>query len=777
MLRLVYIMYKRRAILNPKRLCEKNDSINLSVHDLSTKDILFYISLQKRSNFIRPKLEISYLPNLKNLTSTFIWDSCVFIGTIAGCDHCSVALTIYIKMIIIITTSNDIITIKRANPDKISKLYPSKFGKMLNSSSWNVYLMEANDSAALKQLTRLKKVIKRREINAGVTPLTIEIAIFMDVYDFRMYHFYKNKDKATEYILITMNMVEALFNHPTLGVDITFSIIKIYFMTDCLESLGTIGLWTEYLSKFCIYQALMNNKTNEKIWDLAILYTGIDVWSNSSVLVTGGAYVKNMCTSRGACAIVEGGLHMGYGIHVAAAHEIGHCLGLVHDHDLGIKECKTGNFIMDPGAGPFLYWSLCSKEDIKKYAPDYDCIHKVKKTNSFDFSGFSQPGTSRSLDLQCQAKFGVGSYYMRDTMSESCENLACAIVTTNSAYYKFAGTALEGSYCGENGWCVKRNCVDWPKSFKPNIVDGQWSALIPYAKCQQSCYPTGPNYETWIKSCNKPTTNFGGKPCVGGESNPILKYFVECSGPVVNKCEKEITLDDISPEFCSEAKRARTFTTSKRKYDFNRCILYCDYEKGSSSYPLMKLPDGVPCAEDEPKICINGVCSSIIKIQDLPPKRGKMSDFVSSGFIITNFNQAVLVYPPLPPNYLLDKKPEKKDDNIILPAIGIYKNTIRLYILVGNLIWISIFAVILGYVLFTKRQQDATLYPEYYTNCWNWWRYSNPYRPQSQTEDPATSNIDPLYNYATYEMNSMNDSTNEYSNYDPYSPERNDEYQ
>ena len=161
--------------------------------------------------------------------------------------------------------------------------------------------------------------------------------------------------RAKEYIHATMPHIQALYCHSSLGTKIQ------------LEIVGEIKHYAgKYLQATPAKIAEMKPITKADLGDADLMvYMGND-WKNRGF--AGYAYYSAVCLPRDEIksSIIEYGTSIADRGHLIA-HEIGHNLGMFHDHDPQhkVKGCdKTG--VMSYGPRKYK-WSTCSKSDFQAH--------------------------------------------------------------------------------------------------------------------------------------------------------------------------------------------------------------------------------------------------------------------------------------------------------------------------------------------------------------------------------------------------------------------------
>ena len=144
------------------------------------------------------------------------------------------------------------------------------------------------------------------------------------------------------------------------------------------------------LTSFCKYQSSLNPLHDGDLghWDTALLVTGLDMHikgtdKDGKGATLGLAPVGGVCLHQHNCVVGELGVHgkrgqphpsAGFSAVYVMAHELGHNLGMRHDHKEG---CRRDGFIMSPtrGSKGEAQWSPCSAEFLQK-TDKLQCLHE-----------------------------------------------------------------------------------------------------------------------------------------------------------------------------------------------------------------------------------------------------------------------------------------------------------------------------------------------------------------------------------------------------------------
>jgi len=160
---------------------------------------------------------------------------------------------------------------------------------------------------------------KRRHIRSTQEKLTIELAIFFDEAAYHTFMPLLDNDKEKIYLMILLyvNCIQAIFHHPSLGVSIDISIVRLYIMEKQPLDLPVDIERSKLLHLFCKYANFGNppDDNDPRHWDIALYLTGIDLYKYSNVsvdgeysrnyYVIGTSFTDGLCTPNFSCAIAE----------------------------------------------------------------------------------------------------------------------------------------------------------------------------------------------------------------------------------------------------------------------------------------------------------------------------------------------------------------------------------------------------------------------------------------------------------------------------------------
>ncbi|RLV92601.1 hypothetical protein DV515_00013708 [Chloebia gouldiae] len=345
------------------------------------------------------------------------------------------------------------------------------------------------------------------------------------------------------------------------------------------------------LKSFCKWQKSINVKgdSHPLHHDVAVLLTRKDICAamNRPCETLGLSHVAGMCQPHRSCNINE---DTGLPLAFTVAHELGHSFGIQHDGSS--NDCEPVGkrpFIMSPqllyDTSP-LTWSRCSREYITRFLDRGWglCLDDPPARELLDFP-LVPPGVLYDVGHQCRLQYGPHSTFC-DDMDSVCSTLWCTV--GNTCHSKL-DAAVDGTACGESKWCFNGECV--PVGFRPEPIDGGWSAWSSWASCSRSC-----------------GAGYGGRYCLGER-----KRFRICN---VRRCPPD------EPSFrqvqCSHFNpmlyKGKLYKWTPVPNNMNPCELHCRPEHEYFAEKLRDaVVDGTPCYDSDASrdVCINGICKNV----------------------------------------------------------------------------------------------------------------------------------------------------------------------
>ncbi|CAL7949928.1 unnamed protein product [Xylocopa violacea] len=464
--------------------------------------------------------------------------------------------------------------------------------------------------------------------------LTLELALFFDEAGYNLFSpfFDKNDEEIRDMLLAYVNGVQAIYHHPSLGVTIDISLVRLEIMEkqpwDLPHHDGERG---KLLDSFCNY-AMKKNPTDDSHpnhWDMGLYVSGLDFYAieagqkNSATM--GLAIVGGLCIAQYSCVIAELGVTNQFGkpfpsagftsVYIAA-HEIGHNLGMHHD-STG-NTCPKDGYIMSPSRGTYgeTIWSECSRDVAQKLLYMKPCLadrSTSPTSNRLDHTRFfNLPGREWTAKRQCEV-------FLRDkdasvaTFYKACESLQC--ITPHRSGYYIAGPALDGTYCAPGKECRGGKCKNalqiYPGSNKPFVQPGGWSEWKT-GPCKSGCIAKSTGAQSRQRFCNRPTPKNTEVGCQGLQYDAVL-----CRDDFLCK-KKRKTANEFATLRCVEfserlpeldGKGGGLQAPHEPERPWMACAIFCRRKDIASYYtPRVELndlgldpyfPDGTWCHSDE----------------------------------------------------------------------------------------------------------------------------------------------------------------------------------
>ncbi|XP_071954503.1 A disintegrin and metalloproteinase with thrombospondin motifs 3-like [Antedon mediterranea] len=447
-------------------------------------------------------------------------------------------------------------------------------------------------------ITKAKKIRERRAISKD-HDYTIELMVAVDYTVIKMH----GEAKVEDYVLTMVNIANKAYSHPTIEAKLKIAVVKIMALDErSSKHMIVEGNMAYSRHVVCAWSSTIQNvdDSHPDHFDAMVFL------SRRKSKQAGIAMVTGMCKWTQNCAIVKDqGLPSGF----IVAHELGHLMGMMHDTTS--NNCSYESTIGSIMAPLVLsnynqyFWSKCSRDSLKAWMHVFTCL----VDSPFD-AGFpepsSHPGKLYTLSDQCRFVMGDGhqvcpwavSYYGYDP----CQTLLCHHPQNGSvcAHDYAVSPALDGTPCGDQGWCQQGRCA------RTNKQHGAWSAWSEWSSCSYGC---GGGVSIRIRECNSPAPLYGGDDCAGD----YMEY------EVCNEEECEYTREDIRELYCEQmGEYENTYEGSVgiwKPYEGGtagdeRCALSCiNRLSGVHKKFDFLVVDGTPCSYDsQNNLCMSGRC-------------------------------------------------------------------------------------------------------------------------------------------------------------------------
>nr|XP_031316993.1 A disintegrin and metalloproteinase with thrombospondin motifs 14 isoform X6 [Camelus dromedarius] len=425
---------------------------------------------------------------------------------------------------------------------------------------------------------------KRRHAKPGSYSIEVLLAVDDSVVRFH------SKEHVQNYVLTLMNIVDEIYHDESLGAHINIALVRL-IMVGYRQSLSLIerGNPSRSLEQVCrwAHSQQRQDPGHAEHHDHVVFLTRQDFGPSG---MQGYAPVTGMCHPLRSCALNH---EDGFSSAFVVAHETGHVLGMEHDgQGNGCADETSLGSVMAPlvqAAFHRFHWSRCSKLELSRYLPSYDCLLDDPFAPAWPQPP-ELPGIDYSMDEQCRFDFGTGYHTCSAFRTfEACKQLWCSHPDNPYFCKTKKGPPLDGTECAPGKWCFKGHCI-WKSPEQTYGQDGGWSSWTKFGSCSRSC---GGGVRSRSRNCDNPPPAYGGRLCSG----PMFQYQVcnseECPGPY----------EDFRAQQC--AKRNSYYTHQNAKHSW---VPY-EPDDGGPRRDTLQLPGPVQC------LCPWRVCGALKLVQ------------------------------------------------------------------------------------------------------------------------------------------------------------------
>ncbi|XP_073935176.1 A disintegrin and metalloproteinase with thrombospondin motifs 14 isoform X2 [Castor canadensis] len=439
---------------------------------------------------------------------------------------------------------------------------------------------------------------KRRHAKPGSYSIEVLLAVDDSVVRFH------GKEHVQNYVLTLMNIVDEIYHDESLGVHVNIALVRL-IMVGYRQSLSLIehGNPARSLEQVCrwAHSQQRQDPSHSEHHDHVVFLTRQNFGPSGYAPVTG------MCHPLRSCALNH---EDGFSSAFVVAHETGHVLGMEHDgQGNGCADETSLGSVMAPlvqAAFHRFHWSRCSKLELSRYLPSYDCLLDDPFERTWPQPP-ELPGIDYSMDEQCRFDFGTG-YHMCLAFRtfEPCKQLWCSHPDNPYFCKTKKGPPLDGTECEPGKWCFKGHCI-WKSPEQTYGQDGGWSSWTKFGSCSRSC---GGGVRSRSRSCDNPPPSYGGRSCSG----PMFEYQIcnseECPGPY----------EDFRAQQCAKRNSYYIHQNAKHSWvpyesedDAQKCELICQSaDTGDVVFMNQVVHDGTRCSYRDPySVCARGECVPI----------------------------------------------------------------------------------------------------------------------------------------------------------------------
>ncbi|XP_060055824.1 A disintegrin and metalloproteinase with thrombospondin motifs 14 isoform X4 [Erinaceus europaeus] len=568
-----------------------------------------HLRLRPNGRLVVPGASVEWQEDFRELFRQPLRQECIYTGGITGMPGAAVAISNCDGLAgLIHTDSTDyfIEPLERGQQDKeASGRMHVVYRREVVQQEWAEQRGDLhNEAFGLGDLPNLLGLVRdqlggaeRKRRHAKLGSYSIEVLLAVDDSVVRFH----GKEHVQNYVLTLMNIVDEIYHDESLGAHINIALVRL-IMVGYRQSLSLIerGNPSRSLEQVCrwAHSQQRQDPGHAEHHDHVVFLTRQNFGPSGYAPVTG------MCHPLRSCALNH---EDGFSSAFVVAHETGHVLGMEHDgQGNGCADETSLGSVMAPlvqAAFHRFHWSRCSKLELSRYLPSYDCLLDDPFASTWPQPP-ELPGTDYSMDEQCRFDFGTGYHTCSAFRTfEPCKQLWCSHPDNPYFCKTKKGPPLDGTECAPGKWCFKGHCI-WKSLEQTYGQDGGWSSWTKFGSCSRSC---GGGVRSRSRSCDNPPPAYGGRLCSG----PMFQYQIcnsdECPGPY----------EDFRAQQCARRNSYYLHQDAKHSWvpyepenDAQKCELICQSEDtGDVVFMNHVVHDGTRCSYRDPySVCARGEC-------------------------------------------------------------------------------------------------------------------------------------------------------------------------
>ncbi|ERE87225.1 A disintegrin and metalloproteinase with thrombospondin motif 14-like protein [Cricetulus griseus] len=544
---------------------------------------LLHLSLQPNRRLVAPGAPVEWQEDFQELFRQPLQHECVYTGGVTGMPGAAVAISNCDGLAgLIRTDSSDYF---------IEPLERGQQEEEAGGRTHVVYRREAvqqewaephgdlhNEAFGLGDLPNVLDLVgdqlgdterKRRHAKPGSYSIEVLLAVDDSVVRFH------GKEHTQNYVLTLMNIVDEIYHDESLGAHVNIALVRL-IMVGYRQSLSLIerGNPARSLEQVCrwAHSQQRQDPSHTEHHDHVIFLTRQNFGPSGYAPVTG------MCHPLRSCALNH---EDGFSSAFVVAHETGHVLGMEHDgQGNGCDDETSLGSVMAPlvqAAFHRFHWSRCSKLELSRYLPSYDCLLDDPFERTWPQPP-ELPGIDYSMDEQCRFDFGTGYHTcLAFRTFEPCKQLWCSHPDNPYFCKTKKGPPLDGTECAPGKCLAIGNRL------------GSYMSMVP----REAFQGYSPAY--------------GGRPCTG----PMFEYQIcnseDCPGPY----------EDFRAQQCAKRNSYYIHQNAKHSWlpyepddDAQKCELICQSaDTGDVVFMNQVVHDGTRCSYRDPySVCARGEC-------------------------------------------------------------------------------------------------------------------------------------------------------------------------